>query len=427
MDVEPPTGDDLNRMLVSMKQDVLRRAAAEPPARRRPWARRHLGLTLSLVALLGIGGAGGALALVLPSPFQAAPAASPTPTSSPTPEPGASVSATSVFPTEPPAQPAGPPEPAYAADCHTLGDQIGVGSLVPSAVPTPRAPVYWNARDTALLQSGVLECLWQPEGLETSSDYAIVRVSPAGERGREWISGLAESGLGSLGVGDVSAVSCTSGNGCNASVVAGAWWLELSVGADGSAGRSVSVESVRAAAGALVDTVSAQVPPAAWPRPVTPWSAQTDCTGLPTGAEMGSLTGGPAMDDAELDSFARDTGIDATQRDDVLCTWYAPRSEGVDGDEVDGDAVNVSVALAPGSGWAWGTRTLDGSPVEVAGADGATLVCLTFDGLVCRIDVLVDDTWIQVSGEATQETADRLIPVAEAVVATRAAAGQGDD
>ena len=113
MDVEPPVGDDLNRMLVSMKQEVLQRAAAEPPAKPRPWARRHLGLTLGLVALLGIGGASGALALVLPSPFEAAAPASPTSTPEPSATPRATATPT-FTPTAPEQDPV--PRPAYDVD-----------------------------------------------------------------------------------------------------------------------------------------------------------------------------------------------------------------------------------------------------------------------------------------------------------------------
>jgi hypothetical protein len=78
MNTEPPTGDDLQRLLVTMKTDVIGRVAAEP--RRNP-SRRHWTLILAFLALLSIGGVSGAVALgLVPQPFAAAPPTSPSPT-----------------------------------------------------------------------------------------------------------------------------------------------------------------------------------------------------------------------------------------------------------------------------------------------------------------------------------------------------------
>ena len=52
MDVEPPTGDDLNRMLVSLKQSVLDRAEDRRPAPRRRG--RRAGIVIGAIALLGV-------------------------------------------------------------------------------------------------------------------------------------------------------------------------------------------------------------------------------------------------------------------------------------------------------------------------------------------------------------------------------------
>ena len=62
MKSEPPTGDELTRLLVSMKRNVLEQVAQEPAPAKRMSTRRMLGLGLGVTALFGIG-AGAAFAL----------------------------------------------------------------------------------------------------------------------------------------------------------------------------------------------------------------------------------------------------------------------------------------------------------------------------------------------------------------------------
>ncbi|MFJ3322327.1 MULTISPECIES: hypothetical protein [unclassified Curtobacterium] len=82
MNTEPPEGDDLQRMLVSMKQNVLERATPRPKRRRfRP------GIALGVIGLLAIGTATGAVALSLSQ--QETPVAAPTWTQQPEPSPSA--------------------------------------------------------------------------------------------------------------------------------------------------------------------------------------------------------------------------------------------------------------------------------------------------------------------------------------------------
>ncbi|SOC89871.1 hypothetical protein SAMN05660766_3605 [Curtobacterium sp. 314Chir4.1] len=82
MNTEPPEGDDLHRMLVSMKQNVLERATPRPKRRRvRP------GIAIGVVGLLAIGTATGAVALSLSQQEQ--PTAAPTQTQQPEPAPSA--------------------------------------------------------------------------------------------------------------------------------------------------------------------------------------------------------------------------------------------------------------------------------------------------------------------------------------------------
>ncbi|WP_181432788.1 hypothetical protein [Curtobacterium sp. MCPF17_001] len=79
MNTEPPTGDDLQRMLVSMKQTVLDRAEDRRPAPHRRG--RRAGIAIGVIALLGLGATSGGVALgMIPQPFTAsAPAPAPSP------------------------------------------------------------------------------------------------------------------------------------------------------------------------------------------------------------------------------------------------------------------------------------------------------------------------------------------------------------
>lgn len=112
MNTEPPTGDDLQQMLVSMKREVLTRADQQRPAPRRRG--RRAGIVIGVIAVLGIGAASGGVALgMIPQPFAAAPAPAPnkqSPTVTPTPssapvveEPSSTPTSTSTpTPTRPP-------------------------------------------------------------------------------------------------------------------------------------------------------------------------------------------------------------------------------------------------------------------------------------------------------------------------------------
>ncbi|MBF4604988.1 hypothetical protein [Curtobacterium sp. VKM Ac-2884] len=82
MNTEPPEGDDLQRMLVSMKQHVLERATPRPKRRR-----GRSGVVIGVVALLAVGTATGAVALTLSQ--QDTPVAAPTQTQAPEPSPTA--------------------------------------------------------------------------------------------------------------------------------------------------------------------------------------------------------------------------------------------------------------------------------------------------------------------------------------------------
>jgi len=415
MDVEPPVGDDLNRMLVSMKQQVLQRAAAEPPAKPRPWARRHLGLTLGLVALLGIGGASGALALVLPSPFEAAAPASPTSTPEPSATPRATATPT-FTPSAPEQDPV--PRPAYDVDCATLGDQIGVTGVIATATPIDLGPGQFRPATAAYRQAGALACTWTPTGDPYEQSRVSVTVVPAGDRGLEWISGLRQSGLPSLGLGDASAAACDPGaSSCNTSVVVGPWWFQTSsnVVDPVTYASTASVDTVRPVVAALVEQLAAATPPPAWKVPEGAWQL-AGCEAAPSSEELSRAVGEvdyePVVDHASLTT---ETGIETTQLTDGHCSWSVLPDA-----SVSYSFSSLDVRWVTGGGWAPGTATLPGRPVEVAGADRATAGCISDEGTGCWIDVVVADSWVHVSTGVTEFTDDtplRLIPAVEAIIA----------
>ena len=82
MNTEPPEGDELQRMLVSMKRTVLERATPRPRRRR-----GRSGIVIGVVALLAVGTATGAVALTLSQ--QDRPVAAPVHTQEPEPAPSA--------------------------------------------------------------------------------------------------------------------------------------------------------------------------------------------------------------------------------------------------------------------------------------------------------------------------------------------------
>lgn len=181
MNTEPPTGDDLQRMLVSMKQNVLDRAEERRPAPRRRG--RRAGIVIGVIALLGLGATSGAVALgMVPQPFAAAPAPSPSvvaPSETPTRSSAPVVNEPTSTPTPTPTR-----RPYDAADPSTWtisGDEVGpvalggetsaeLDDLVPpftrdaaSTCPNPDAFLFSNGQEQSIwvqqtmgLVSGVL-------------------------------------------------------------------------------------------------------------------------------------------------------------------------------------------------------------------------------------------------------------------------------
>lgn len=116
MNTEPPTGDDLQQMLVAMKRNVLEHADERRPSRRR----HRPGIIVAAVALLALGTASGAVALaVVPQHQTAAPSASAAPR---TPTPTVTSSSAPVVETPAPrsSAPSATAAVRYPTDCRAL-------------------------------------------------------------------------------------------------------------------------------------------------------------------------------------------------------------------------------------------------------------------------------------------------------------------
>lgn len=189
MNTEPPEGDDLERMLVSMKQNVLERATPRPKRRRvRP------GIAIGVVGLLAIGTATGAVALSLSQ--QERPTAAPTQTQQPEPAPSATTptSAPITATPRPVVTPSATPTPTTGAhvrlpgDCYLLVPDadysrfFGAASHTSTVVsPGLTRDPDGNDRIQGLRDPDEgLSCTWQNEGVVANLDLFVGPTSVFG-------------------------------------------------------------------------------------------------------------------------------------------------------------------------------------------------------------------------------------------------------
>jgi len=415
MNTEPPTGDELARMLVSMKQNVLERTTVSP----RRGRHRNLGLGLGLAALLAIGGGTGALALgMLPSPFEASAPA--TPTSTPTPTPTVTPTAT-PRPT-PTVAPVVAPVPSAPIDCATLASDVRMGLFIPA--PMQGRVDLLSPIEADLAEYGVLGCEWG----STEQPYSRVDLSVANgrEAGLTAVDDLLAAGARPAGAGDASAMTCAE-MGCEASVVSGTWWIEFTSSDVDATAETVSVETraanTTAALTSLVSRLDGLSPGPTWTRPASSWSQVDDCAALTPAVPLAQVVGSPRLEGPQaLQNEYPSTIVRAADRT-VQCSWSVPYVEDAPASEL-GD---VSVTLSSGSGWAVDAvdsmSHLERSPVTVAGADAAEYVCVYDEGSSCFVNALTDGSWLQVRAGNVYEVDLKglLVQVAEAIVATRPA------
>lgn len=182
MSAEPPVGDELEQMLAGMRENVSGRLVARP---RRSSIRRRVGITVAVVALLGIGTASGAVALgMLPQPFVA-----PAPVASTAPAPQEQTPSTPSAPiTLTPAPQSSAAPTATAATIPTSCTDVVpasastrlFGSLVRQQLrPTPPGTPeqqYFQDPETPFAADAALVCRWSESGSTEDTDNLFLQV-----------------------------------------------------------------------------------------------------------------------------------------------------------------------------------------------------------------------------------------------------------
>lgn len=392
---EPPTGDELTRLLVSAKRNVLEQVAQEPaPKKRSTVADRVIGLVLGVALLLGVG-AGAAFALGVIPPLGSAPLAttpSPTaasaPTSSPTPPPTPPTPPTeySVIP--------GQPASRYGLTCEMLIDASVVSDFFITDV-APADPIVSASgvgiaipRRTSVLSEGGTVCEWS-NGLPYNDqyghdlDYVGVTVTVVPQPTAGWSERAVAFGMPS----DFS--SCHD-FGCTANAALGDAWVAVEAVGDPS---EVDASGWQQLVDAVVASVAAAGPaaPAVAPQHVS-MPRREDCEGVIPLDAVRSITASP--DAQAYRGIAGGWSEWAEARlhaDNIGCKW-----------SIDGEESSVAkVDWVRDGRWAFERMLLAGTAesLELDGLspnDAAALRCDVDFGATCAVDLRLGQDWFNV-------------------------------
>lgn len=409
---EPPTGDELNRMLVTMKQQVLEQVEREPqPAKRSHSLKRGLGLGLGITLLLGAGaGAAYAISVAASQEPQAAPPAqtftpvTPTPT---TPTPSATP-APPEFEVEP-----GQPASRYGLTCDTLVDPALVAALFSSPVEAADPIVTASGvgisipRRTSIMSIGGTVCEWSNgvatnDQYGTSPDYAGVTISVTPRPASGW-SWQASRYL----TPDMFHASCpTDSRSCSASTEVNDAWVTM------EALGQTTLDAARWQQ--LFDAVTAAVAaagPASAPSHTERSASVTtaECEAMLSLDVVRSITSLP-------DAVVGDTGGGGWS--DWAEARYTTGNGRCGWDTESGARSAAHVSWIHDGRWAF-TRMLDsepGTPIEVSGlpaSERGIARCFEFgNGSTCAVDLMIGDDWYNV---AAQDEAT-AVALAEAIL-----------
>ncbi|MFJ7289884.1 hypothetical protein ACIQUC_16345 [Curtobacterium sp. NPDC098951] len=187
MSSEPPVGDDLQQMIVGMRERFVAHLDAEP---RRASVRKRVGIAVAVLALLGVGTASGAVALgMIPSPIAAPPAPS---ASGPAavPPPDRTASSAPIRPTTEPSAPASAGGAASipgscaaavpARDAARLFGSLQAEQIRPVA-PGETAPPYWVDPEEPFVADATLVCRWSATGSTEEVDNLFLAMGSTSE------------------------------------------------------------------------------------------------------------------------------------------------------------------------------------------------------------------------------------------------------
>ncbi|MEV1129274.1 hypothetical protein [Agromyces sp. NPDC049794] len=414
---EPPTGDELTRMLVSMKRNVLEQVGNEPAtAKRLSRTDRIVGGVLAGALLAGVAaGAAFVFGLAPLGQYSMDPAAttspkpvtSPSPTPTPTPTPP---------PTEEPAAP-GMPESRYGLTCESLVDPALVSDLFTTDV-APADPIVTASgvgiavpRITSIFSVGGTVCEWSNGVAENDQygwepEYVGVTVSIVPQPVAGWSERATQYGMPD----DRSRCDVPAGDGpvlCAGSQVVGDAWLTVVAHGEPSV---IDQPSWQPFYDAILEAVNAAGPAAA---PTAPEQVGTppaeDCEAVLPLDTVRSITGAPDAEPQRAGGGGWSAWAEARQTaGDVGCLWSI----------LDADTA-ASVDWVNDGRWAFERMLQAGttSPVELAGlsADDAAVLRCNVDpyGDSCAIDLGVGNDWYNVAGTDR----DSAIALAEAVLA----------
>ncbi|MFD4420077.1 hypothetical protein ACFWN7_01045 [Agromyces sp. NPDC058484] len=402
---EPPTGDELTRLLVSMKRNVLERVAQEPAPATRKSVRRIFGLGLGVAALLGVG-AGAAFALgVITAPEEDAATVATDAPNTPSTASQPTEPATSEYAVTP-----GQPASRYGLDCGTLVDPALVSGLFSTEVAAIDPIVSESGvgiaipRRAAILAVGGSVCEWS-NGVPMNDQYGVepdyvgVTISVVPRAAAGWSEYATQHGMPA----EESQCDETS---CWASSAAGDAWVTIS--ANGGEELAADPSGWQALVDAAVAVVGAAGPAAAPTMPermTVPVSE--DCDAVIPLDQVRSITATPdaqAMVGAGGWSEWAEAMLHA---DAVGCGWG-----------VDDLSRAARVDWLHQGRWAYLRMLHAGmsTPIQLAGlasGDVASVRCDDRFGTTCAVDLAVGRDWYNVSAN-DQATA---IALAEALLA----------
>jgi hypothetical protein len=397
---EPPTGDELTRLLVSMKRNVLEQVAQEPAPAKRMSLRRMLGLGLGVTALFGIG-AGAAFALgVISAPQED------------------SATSTTDAPSAPPTAPApseyavtaGQPASRYGLDCGTLVDLALVSGLFTTEV-TAVDPILSESgvgiaipRRSAILAVGGSVCEWS-NGVPMNDQYGVgpdyvgVTISVVPRATAGWSEYATQHGM------PAEESQCDE-TWCWASSAVGDAWVTVSAFGGGNLAADPSGwQSLVDAAVGAVSAAGPAAPPTMPERMTMPGSE--DCDAVIPLDEVRSITATPDAQ-AMVGAGGWSEWAEARLHADAWgCGWG-----------VDDSSRAARVDWLHQGRWAYlrmlhaGTST----PIQLAGlasSDVASVRCDDRFGTTCAADLAVGRDWYNVTAN-DQATA---IALAEALLA----------
>lgn len=402
---EPPTGDDLERRVASIQDDVERRIAASP---RRASRSARTGLVVGLATVLGLGAIGGAVAFGVTLSQPPAPIVTETPTPTATPTPSATPTPTPT-PTTPP--PAAAPTVRVPTTCEELtqgidiSDQYGPLKLV-AAEAAPYSNSYVDDR------AGYLSCGMVSASADPSTGYlpmGALRVSVIvapdvsdaafEERIRmaaNWPDADPITGFGP----DTRVYEVPSGTNPNFAgfvdrvngygVLVTGWVPETAVGIS-----DAQQQEMARAYSLIYPRVAALGAPAPlWEPPSGAIRGANDCPDLATTDQLDSLFEG-TWSDYKSSGGENDPGAFQAQQlvGAFQCSWA----------DLDSGSLQASASVLPGgaSFFAEARQAAD-APAWQPTSSLPGEAYITPDGLSAV--VLIDDNWIQV----TVPTADSL-------------------